>query len=53
MLILASQSPRRQEILATAGINFVVRPADVDEGRLGDESPEAHVRRLARAKAES
>lgn len=53
MLILASQSPRRQEILATAGINFVVRPADVDEGRLGGESPEAHVRRLARAKAES
>ncbi len=53
MLVLASQSPRRREILERAGIPFVVRPAPVDESRLGGESPDAHVRRLAREKAES
>ncbi|HSB16169.1 MAG TPA: Maf family protein [Bryobacteraceae bacterium] len=53
MLVLASQSPRRQEVLTRAGIPFLVRPAEVDESRLEDESPEEHVRRLAREKVEA
>jgi septum formation protein len=51
MLILASQSPRRAEILKQAGFEFVVRPATVDETPLAGESPQACVERLARAKA--
>jgi septum formation protein len=51
MLILASQSPRRREILETAGIPFVVRTAGVEEVRGPDEEPYGYVRRLARAKA--
>ena len=50
-LVLASASPRRQEILQTAGIPFVARPADVDERLLDGESPEDHILRLAEAKA--
>lgn len=53
MLILASQSPRRREILERAGIPFEVRAAGVDETVIEGESPEQHVRRLARAKAEA
>jgi septum formation protein len=53
MLILASQSPRRRELLACAGIPFVVRPAGVNEERIGEEDPGEHVRRLAQAKAQS
>lgn len=51
MLILASRSPRRQELLARAGIPFTMRPADIDETWLEGEDPRAHVERLARAKA--
>lgn len=51
MLILASRSPRRQELLARAGFQFIVRPADVDESWREGEDPGAHVQRLARAKA--
>jgi len=50
-LVLASASPRRKEILRTARIPFVARPADVDESVLEGESPESHVTRLAEAKA--
>lgn len=50
-LVLASASPRRQELLRTARIPFTVRPAEVDEQPLANESPEAYVRRLAEAKA--
>jgi septum formation protein len=53
MLILASQSPRRQEILSRAGIPFLSRPSVVNEERIGDEDPREHVCRLARQKAES
>lgn len=53
MLILASQSPRRRELLASAGIPFVVRPASVEEARLAEEDPGEHVCRLAREKAQS
>lgn len=51
MLILASQSPRRAELLRRAGIPFVVRPADIDETQRDDESPQQYVTRLAREKA--
>ena len=51
MLILASVSPRRQEILRNAGIAFEVRPADVDESCSEGESAEDYVLRLAEAKA--
>lgn len=51
MLVLASRSPRRQEILRRAGIAFRVEPADVDESRIAGESPWEHVLRLAEAKA--
>jgi septum formation protein len=51
MLILASQSPRRAEILRQAGIPFAVRAAPVDETPQAREQPEDYVRRLAEAKA--
>ena len=51
MLVLASQSPRRAEILRQAGIPFTVRVAPMDETPLSQEKPEDYVRRLAEAKA--
>jgi septum formation protein len=51
MLVLASQSPRRAEILRQSGIPFVVRTAPVDETPLAGERPEDCVRRLAALKA--
>jgi septum formation protein len=51
MLVLASQSPRRAEILRNAGIPFDVRVADVDETPQEGERPGPYVRRLAEAKA--
>jgi septum formation protein len=51
VLVLASQSPRRRELLAAAGIEFIVRPVNVPEQHRAGESPEEYVRRLAEAKA--
>jgi septum formation protein len=51
MLVLASSSPRRREILQQAGIPFTIRPVAVDETPLPGESPRDYVRRLAREKA--
>ena len=51
MLILASASPRRREILANAGIPFEIRAASIDETVLPEESAHDHVRRLAEGKA--
>jgi septum formation protein len=51
MLVLASASPRRRELLARAGLAFRVLPPDVDEGPLPGEAPPALAERLARAKA--
>lgn len=50
-LVLASASPRRQELLRIARIPFTVRPAHVDEQPLPGEAAEAYVLRLAEAKA--
>lgn len=52
-LILASQSPRRRELLTAAGWLFNVQVADVDEQQHPGEAPLAYVRRLAQAKAEA
>jgi septum formation protein len=51
--ILASQSPRRRELLSLIGIAHEVRPADLDESALPGESPIAHAERLARSKADT
>jgi septum formation protein len=51
VLVLASQSPRRAEILRQAGIPFVIRAAPVDEAVQSGETPEDYVRRLAEEKA--
>jgi septum formation protein len=50
-VILASQSPRRQELLKLVGIPHEVRPADIDETYFAGENPHDHAKRLARGKA--
>jgi len=50
-IVLASASPRRAELLESAGINFTVVPGDIDETPLPAEEPVAHVLRLAEGKA--
>jgi MAF protein len=50
-LVLASNSPRRQELLGRLGLAFVVRVAAVDESEQPAESPVEMVVRLAREKA--
>ena len=51
MLVLASASPRRQELLRNAGIAFTVHPANVPELPQPGEAPRAYAERLAREKA--
>jgi nucleoside triphosphate pyrophosphatase len=51
MIVLASASPRRQELLRHAGIAFTVQPADINETPLAGESPQDCAERLAREKA--
>ena len=51
MLILASASPRRADLLRAAGIKVDVRPANVDEAVRPGEPPEQYACRLAREKA--
>jgi septum formation protein len=53
MLILASASPRRRELLAQAGYTFTVESADVDESPRAGEDPSAYVLRLAVEKAQA
>ncbi len=60
-IYLASQSPRRRELLKQIGINFELlllradprRNVDVDETPIVGEKPEDYVQRLSRAKAEA
>lgn len=49
-VILASQSPRRRELLNLVGIAHEVQPADIDESYVGGERPREHAERLAREK---
>ena len=51
MIVLASASPRRQELLRNAGIPFTVQAADIDETPLAGEAPRDCAERLAREKA--
>lgn len=50
-VVLASQSPRRRDLLAQIGIAHEVRPADVDESVRPGEAPDVYTERLAREKA--
>jgi len=51
--ILASGSPRRRELLGLTGWQFHVRVVGVDEASMRGEAPEAYVRRVAAAKAQT
>jgi len=51
VLVLASNSPRRRELLALTGWTFEVRPAEVDESPRPGEPPADYVLRLAESKA--
>jgi septum formation protein len=51
MIVLASRSPRRAELLRNAGFEFVVRPADIDETWLPHESATDYSLRLAKEKS--
>jgi septum formation protein len=53
MLILASASPRRRELLTQAGYQFQIHPANIPEDPHPGEDPIAYVSRLARQKAEA
>jgi septum formation protein len=53
VLILASASPRRHELLRSAGLAFTVEVADVDEAEHPDEDATRYVERVALAKAEA
>lgn len=51
-LLLASNSPRRSELLRNAGFDFEVSPSGIDEGEpSAGEIPEQYARRVARSKA--
>src|SRR5260221_12412340 len=51
MIVLASGSPRRRQLLEMIGLEFRVVPPDVDESLGPSEQPEGYVTRLAREKA--
>ena len=50
-IVLASASPRRQELLKNAGVEFVVKPANIPEVRQKNEAPQTFAERMAREKA--
>ena len=52
-IVLASSSPRRQELFALSGLDFVVRPASIPETPLPGETASAFVQRMSRVKAET
>ena len=52
MLILASASPRRRELLSQAGVTFTVTAANINEDLLPNEVAAAYVQRLAEEKAQ-
>ena len=51
MLVLASNSPRRRQLMALGGWTFTLIPAEVDESPLPGEHPKEYVLRLAESKA--
>ena len=52
-VILASQSPRRRELLGLTGLPFIVRAADIDETMDSGKAPFDEVARVSRLKAEA
>ena len=52
LIVLASASPRRRELLRQINVEHEVRPANVDETRLPGETPDEFTRRVALSKAE-
>ena len=52
-IVLASQSPRRAELIGRLGLEFDTIPADIDETPFAGEAPDAHAERLAREKAQA
>lgn len=52
-IVLASASPRRQELLDRLGLTYSIRPADLDETPHPGEDPIEYVVRLAAEKAEA
>lgn len=50
-IILASNSPRRRELLALTGLKFTTYPVDIDETPREDEEPETYVMRISEEKA--
>lgn len=53
VLCLASQSPRRQELLAQIAVPHLVQPSHIDETARADEEPRSYVQRMAETKARS
>ena len=53
MLVLASNSPRRKQLLALGGWTFTVLPIQIDENPRDGETPREYVLRLAEAKAQA
>jgi septum formation protein len=53
VLVLASSSPRRRELLSILGVPFTVQSADIDESTRAGESPSQYASRLAREKAQA
>jgi septum formation protein len=51
MLVLASRSPRRAELLAAAGFEFRIRSADIDETPRAGEDPASYTLRVAEEKS--
>lgn len=51
MIYLASQSPRRAELLRQIGVEYEVYASDIDESRLASETPQEYVCRIAQTKA--
>lgn len=52
-LLLASNSPRRRQLIALGGWNFNIQPVEVDEQPLSGEDPRRYVLRLAQSKAQA
>lgn len=53
VVVLASASPRRLDLLRSIGLDPLIRPVDLDESALPGEAPADHVARLAAAKADA
>ncbi len=51
MILLASSSPRRAELLQQIGVEFEIYPVDIDESRQPGEAADVYVLRMARNKA--